>query len=237
MSRTFRTAGTPLRVRLQRALVAVVTAAWVVLGSSSARAQMDTPATAQEDPPGSIESFPSDFEGYPRLDGGWDIFLDTTIDGGVDRYAGSLAFSSGDFYMLGQIVDPETDRLISNFGVFEGTYSYLNPRRGAATWRIHNPIDNGDEVMTARFLSADVAIVEFRAKDTSARVQRFIILHTDCNFGYGGEGRTEVEGCRWLKVPDGEMQAYARLSGECAELGPCYRLVSDLYYLNASDEP
>lgn len=237
MSRTLGTAGTPVRLRLRRALVAVVTAAWMMLGPSGAYAQMDTPATAQEDPPGSIEKFPSDFDGYPRLDGGWDIFLETTIDGGVEKYGGSLAFSPPDFYLLGQIVDPETDRLISNFGVFEGTYSYVNPRRGAATWKVHNPIDDTDDVMTARFLSEDAAIVEFRGKDTSSRVQRFIIVHTNCDFRFGGESRPEIEGCRWLKLPDGEMQAYARLSGECRELGPCYRLVSDLYYLIASDEP
>lgn len=196
-------------------------------------AEPEAPSTLEEQPGQwvPLDRLDTDFREFPDAHGGgWDVFVDVQ-DGVPTGYAASLVFDGlGEFIWLGQLTDPDTGRVISNFAVFWGTWITADSKPGWASWTVRG-LDGNSFALNARFLSPDVAVMEVRAKPSATRVQRLLLVRTACNFRYSNDNSEVVEGCSWLPLT-GEIARDAYLNGDCGA-GPCYGLVSDLYYLYA----
>lgn len=223
----------PARLGVLSALAALGLALGFLGSPSGASAAPEAPSTLEEQPGQwtPLDRLESDFRDYPNLrGGGWDVYVDVQDDVPTG-FAASLVFAGlGEFIYLGQLTDPDTGRVISNFAVFWGTYATADSRPGWSSWTVRG-LEGETLAMNARFLSPDVAIMEIRATPSATRVQRLLLVRTACDFRYSGDNSEEIEGCKWLPLT-GEILRDAYLSGECA-MGPCYALVSDCYYLYA----
>lgn len=93
----------------------------------------------------------------------------------------------------------------------------------------HDPEGAVSFWLDVTFTSADAAAGTAHSA-ASSLVEPVTLTRSPCDFRYSDAPEPAIEGCTWDQLSDDWLME-AIFSGECAELGPCYRLLPPEFVL------